>query len=697
MGAYLAARGPDDEVALQRPDFRLVFRRLSIVDVPGGRQPFHSADGRFIAVVNGEIYNHRELARQYLSGVSFATGSDCEVVLHLFRAMGAAFLSRLNGIYAIAIWDCVERRLLLARDRLGVKPLYYAVIGDGLVFASELCALLAHPRAPRSIDWGAFRHVPGSTFPFDRPAGRPVSTGIQGVAFVAPATYFEWHYGCLQSPVTYWHPDGVAPDDPRRSLDDYVDEYAALLTDSIRIQLMSDLPVGVFLSGGLDSSIITAIAARHRADLTAFTLAEPSIAATGDTAAAVELAAQLDVPLHLVRVDQAALDATIRLDLATLEHFVWIMDFPLFDVEFLFKHELHRYAKCHDPALKVVLLGQGADEFAGGYSRLGSANWAAFAEREAEAMRFALLRERGIPTPYQPYVGPSAAHALETTRLGRHEAWQYLRFGDLAAYNLWHEDRTAAANGIESRVPFLDHRLVEFLCAIPIDRRAELFFDKAIARRAAARFLPAGLAERPKVPLFRRMPGTHDSVSELYRAFVRTAYPAFRDKYLTADALFSAPALDALRDQAITPQGGEVEHHLLLRCMAICVFDHLCRDAARNDFSPPRLAAGPPLAASSLPQPVARVFAPDSRVALFDGVRLAVSCDDSPALLVIKDGVLTAQIGMPHTIDGDLLQVFAGRSFELGGLAQALGVDDVTPLAEAFLSRGWGFVVNGAE
>ena len=698
MGRYLAARGPDEEILLERPGFHIVFRRLAIVDVAGGHQPFVSPDGRLVVAVNGEIYNHRDLARRYLSGTTFATASDCEVVLHLFAKLGVSFLAHLNGIFAIAIWNTAERRLLLARDHLGVKPLYYTHDSNRVIFASELKALLAHPDAPRTIDWAAFDHVPGSAFPFDRPAGRAVATGVKHVDFVEPASWIEWCDGELTGPARYWHPGGPSGEETARSADDYVDEYFDLISSSVRFQLMSDVPVGVSLSGGLDSALITALAARQSDALTAFTLAEPSISATGDTDAAIQLAQSIGVPLHLVRVDHESLSSTVGLDLATLEYFVWLMDFPLFDVEFLFKHELHRYATHVVKALKVMLIGQGADEFAGGYSRLGPNNWQAFASREAAVLHLATLKELGIPSPYRAYVNGIAATTQTQDRVGTHEPWQYLRFGDLAAYNLWHEDRTAAANGIEARVPFLDYRLVEFLCSVPASRRAELFYNKNIVRRAAERVLPSGLARRPKIPLFMRAAGAHDSVGRLYRRLIDTAFPDYCDKYLSNSGLFSRSALFDLRDQAMTPRIGEAACHLLLRCMAIDIFSEHCRRAAAETFTVPASGNALPVRATAAPVAPSAVWSADSRIQLAGSVRVAIACEEPPALLVIVDGAVAARVGVPSEALGHLPSVFAGRSFGVGELANGFGgnLDDVLPLAEAFVNRGWG-VLSGED
>jgi asparagine synthase (glutamine-hydrolysing) len=698
MGRHLAARGPDGETILTRPDFRVVFRRLAIVDVEGGRQPFVVDGGRYAAVVNGEIYNYRDLVRQYASDINLATASDCEIVVHLYRKIGAGFLRHLNGIYAIAIWDEAERRLLLARDRLGVKPLYYAPAGGALLFASELKALLVHPDSPRELDWDAFYYSPASPFPFDRPGARRVATGVRDVAFVDPGSYIEWQDGRVGAPVKYWSLPAPGTLEGVTSVKACVDRYADLLEDSVRLQLMSDVPVGVALSGGLDSALVAGIASRWMPGLEAFTLVEPSIGRTGDTDAAVELSRHLGLRLHRVRVDRAALEATIGLDLATLEYLIWVMDFPLFDVEFLFKHELSRHAKISNPDLKVMLLGQGADEFAGGYSRLHTDDWTAFTSGETRVLQGAALRQQGIPVAYHPFINPSLSAPLVEALAGPHDPWQFLRLGDLAAFNLWHEDRTAAANGVEARVPFLDHRLVELLCAIPARWRERLFFDKAIERRAARRFLPRRFTERPKIPLYKTGPGADESIGALRRGFLDGAFDDYCEKYLDGtDALFSRSGLRALRDEAAVPGTGDAAWRLVFRCMAISIFDRVCRGLAHPEFVPPRLpAVASPLTEQDVAAP-ARPGSAITRIEMYEPIHLALTCDEPPAVLVIHGQTLAAQIRLPAEWDWGTVPpaVLSGRYLELADLARALGVDvhAVQPLAEAFVARGWGTAV----
>ncbi|MDI6103350.1 asparagine synthase (glutamine-hydrolyzing) [Actinoplanes sp. NEAU-A12] len=578
-GRFLAPRGPDDQVIVRRPHFEIVFRRLAVNDLTAGRQPFTGDGGRIVVAVNGEIYNHRELMER-LPGPGPRTRSDCEVVLHLYRHLGTGFLPLLNGIFAIAVWDERNRRLILARDRLGVKPLYHASVGRSILFGSELKAVLAYPGAPRTLDWQALRHVPNAAFPFPRPGAAPVSTGVHGVSFVEPATWVEWCDGVTRAH-RYWRPA-----EPEDTLADPVGRYADLLDDSVRLELMSDTPVGIFVSGGLDSSLLLATAARRAPDLEAYTLVEPSIRGTGDIEAAADLCRQLGVAHHMVRVDQAALEETVAFDLAMLEHFVWIMDFPVFDPEFLVKHELHRRLKTVRPESKVVLLGQGADEFAGGYSTLGFQDWPQWCAHNRRLLHESLLGELGMPDVYRPLVSERSTEERGARATGAHEAWQVIGASDLAAYNLWHEDRTAAANGVEARVPYLDHRIVDLLCSVPRERHAELFFDKEIMRRAAGRHLAERFTRRPKVPL---LPEAAPAAA-LVRRLATGAFAEFRERYLDSGrSLFAPAAMAELHRLATGSPMADRAGYLLLRCMAISVFDRICDGVSDPAFEPPVL------------------------------------------------------------------------------------------------------------
>jgi hypothetical protein len=352
--------------------------------------------------------------------------------------------------------------------------------------------------------------------------------------------------------------------------------------------------------------------------------------------------------------------------------------------------------------MKVMLLGQGADEFAGGYSQLQTDTWTAFTNGEARVLYGTALRQRGIPVVYHPFVNPAAAAPLAEPPAGPHDPWQFIRLGDLAAFNLWHEDRTAAANGVEARVPFLDHRLVEFLCSIPARWREALFFDKAIERRAARRFLPRRFTERPKIPLYKTGPGADESIGALRRRFLDGVFADYCEKYLDGpDALFSRRDLQALRNEAAAAKTGDAAWRLLFRCMSISIFDRVCRELEHPGFvAPPLPAIAPPLTAETGASPTERRGA-ITGIELYAPIQLALTCDESPAVLVIHGGSLIAQIKLPAAWDWASVPpaVLSGRHLELADLAHALAVDvsAVQPLADAFVARGWGTAVGSTD
>jgi asparagine synthase (glutamine-hydrolysing) len=344
-----------------------------------------------------------------------------------------------------------------------------------------------------------------------------------------------------------------------------------------------------------------------------------------------------------------------------------------------------------------MLIGQGADEFAGGYSRLGSSSWQRYADREARVLHAALLAEAGISSPYQRFMNPALAAPLVDELVGDREAWQYLRLSDLPAYNLWHEDRMAAAHGIEPRLPFLDHRLVELLCSIPRAWRDELFFDKAIERCAASRVLPPSFVRRPAVPLVPWRAGADGGASTL-RRFVCGVFDDYREKYLDGpDALFATAAMASLHELAAVPIRGDAALRLLARCMTISIFERLCRRLHTAGFEPPQLdRVDAPLTAEPVVDAPFVTLSPNSRITLADSVRLAMSCETPPALLVIQDGAVVARIPSPAGWDWTLAPraVFDGRSLAIEPLAAAAGLelDAMIAFAEGFVARGWGIV-----
>jgi asparagine synthase (glutamine-hydrolysing) len=656
MIGAIAYRGPDEQRVVRAGPFALGFRRLSIVDIEGGSQPFASEDGLVLAAANGAIYNHRELRAGLRDQHRFASASDCEILLHLYEERGAALVDDLIGMYGLCVWDARRRRLLLARDRFGIKPLYYAVADGLLLFASEIKALVRHPACPRAFDWeaaledawvsgeAATSYGPPSAFFRDI---RPLPAGHRLVAEIGRSD---------PQPEAYWHlptPD-ADPQAPDRREQDWVDSYRALLADSVRKCLMSDVEMGVFLSGGVDSSAVCALAREHAGAFHTFTVLSRSTFANGDARHAARLAGRLGLPNHQLVFDWREHPFTAD-DWRSL---VWLSESPLCGAEQLYKFSLHRYARSVRPRLKVILTGQGSDEFNGGYSAIlaleGQAGWPDFYENVALLHRRGLFRngnpklatweEQTGHAIFQPAFlasRPAGGRAID-------EPWAaYLatKARDLQIFNLWHEDRTAAGNSIENRVPFLDHRLVELCCTIPRARWASLFWDKQILRAAVADLLDDEFARRPKVAFFHGAEThyTHrllldvlcsngrELVDEAFAAPSRMAEIFDRD---TFEELLDAVVADPLAMHA----------ELVIRLVNMGLLD---RNIARADLA----VASPALEAITVrdwdeeERAVARRLGVDEPAidlaqvpAFADGAGLAVAVSPTSEAVLLKDG-----------------------------------------------------------
>lgn len=356
MNAAMVHRGPDDEGVHVDPaaGVALGARRLSIIDVEGGHQPLANEEGTVWAVLNGEVYNHPSLQRRLRErGHRLATGTDTEVLVHLYEDHGAALVHALEGMYAFAIWDESQRRLLLARDRMGEKPLFYAEHDGVLTFASELTALLAGLPGTPEIDpvavdaYFVFGYVPGP------------DSMVKGIRQVPPGHMLTWNPPTGPARIeAYWEP----PVTPRRSsehLSDLVDEVGERLTAAVRSRMISDVPLGVFLSGGLDSTLIAGLAARASTDpVKTFTVGY-DVGEVSEAAPARRSAASLGTEHHeLVLAEDEIAERVPRL-LAALDQ-------PVADPALVALHAVAELARSH---VTVAVGGEGADELFGGYPR----------------------------------------------------------------------------------------------------------------------------------------------------------------------------------------------------------------------------------------------------------------------------------------------------------------------------------------
>jgi asparagine synthase (glutamine-hydrolysing) len=512
----VAHRGPDGDGTWQEGGVGLAHARLAVIDLsPDGRQPMVSPDGRFVITYNGELYNYQALRAELEGkGERFTTASDTEILLRLLAREGVTALPKLVGMFALALWDRQHRELLLVRDRLGIKPLVWGEVPGGLAFASELRALEAHPGIDLALDREALSHYLACLYV---PAPLTMRRGIRKLP---PGHFLKWRDGTLEGPTPWWQPR-VLGDRPL-ALDEAVEEVLPLLRQAVRDHLVSDVPVGCFLSGGIDSSVVAALVAEVQQPRTfTMTFAEPAYDER-DAAAVVA---------NHIRSWHTELPAAPEVDLGLLlDRFGEPFGNP---TSFLVA-DLSRKAREH---VTVALVGDGGDEIFGGYPRyaggLLAQKWrrlpaplrhgAAAASRlipESHAGRHGLRRAREFLsaanrpdaemyaswveyfTPEErgemlgtPAESPIAARYRATASRHPLDAMQET---DLATYLpgniLAYGDAMSMACALELRLPLLDHRLVEAMARLAPPLRD----GKRLLRAIARRLLPAEIVERPK-------------------------------------------------------------------------------------------------------------------------------------------------------------------------------------------------------
>lgn len=541
MTDVLTHRGPDDTRHLRRGSVGLSFTRLSLVDPEGGGQPLLSPDGSVALIANGEIYNHRELAALLPAGTRMQTDSDCEVLVHLYQQRGLDFLRGVRGMFSIILHDRNRNRLVLARDRFGVKPLFYHLDRERIIASSEIKALFEDPHVPRELDWkAAVDEQLFSSEPYFSAA--PATSFFAGIETVAANGLLTVNLADGRVEAVAGRDSAtpeVAPVNPETAYD----EYFSLLQTAVDRTLMADVELGLFLSGGVDSAVVAALVG-PRYPLHCFTVATASTLQNGDVEHAFRTAQHLGHPHH-----QVAFPDDLVPTPAEWKSLLWLTETPLCGPEQWFKFQLHRFARRTAPDVKAMLLGAAADEYTGGYSTLFSPDgtWAGFESAlQQMAARTGSRGEPGAAT----WAGSSLLHRdLIADRAAATDPYQMFvdwKLRDVNQYNCWHEDRTAAGNGIEARVPFLDEDLVNFVAGVRRSDRADLLWDKHLLREAVRRqgILPEDIVLRPKEPFYdgRSAGPTHRQLRAMLRqdghALVEEATSAGRaGEYLNAEGI----------------------------------------------------------------------------------------------------------------------------------------------------------------
>jgi asparagine synthase (glutamine-hydrolysing) len=529
----MAHRGPDDEGLHLAANVGLGMRRLSIIDLATGRQPVHNEDRTVWAVFNGEIYNFRELRRDLEArGHAFYTGTDTEVIVHLYEERGPRCVDALRGMFAFAVWDERAQSLLLARDRVGIKPLYYCETGGRLAFASELKALLTLPEIERRVDWTALGHM--FTF-LTTPQTESI---VQGIRKLEPATVLTASAASGVRLSRYWELRWAA--DESRSEADLADELRARLEESVRLHLVSDVPLGAFLSGGIDSSSVVAAMSR----LGAAPVKTFSIGFTEEDYDELRwarvVARAFDTDHH-----EMVLEPDV---LSVLDDLAWHLDEPFGDPSAIPTYMVSKLAAEH---VTVVLSGDGGDELFAGYDRYRvEARERRFDQVPAALRRAVASLARRAPegTRGRNFLRHLALEGFERyldaanffRREEQRELFQPEVFALVSAGDPWREaaayaaggnghwlsslqhldikaylpldiltkvDRMSMAHSIESRVPLLDHELLEFAATIPPELALRNGTGKYIFKKALRGILPDEIIDRPKrgfaVPLGR--------------------------------------------------------------------------------------------------------------------------------------------------------------------------------------------------
>ena len=532
MNNTLTHRGPDGAGYTIDGAVGLAMRRLKIIDIAGSDQPLTNEDGSIAVIFNGEIYNYRELRRRLQQrGHRFKTDGDGETIAHLYEEYGADALGRLRGMFALAIWDLRRRALLLARDRFGQKPLYYYQDRGVFVFASEIKAILAHERVPRVSRFGgddgralaqylSFGYVPAP------------ATAFAGIKILEPGTWLQVDLSGASEQRSYWEMPRLAPPDPAAKAQTYIGGLRENLGEAVKLRLVSDVPLGAFLSGGLDSSLIAALMRRHsNSAIKTFSIGFEGDGSFDESPYAEKVARHLDTEHLSFRVKPEAM--------SLLAELVWHHDQPFADSSAIPTYLVSKLTRAQ---VTVALTGDGGDELFAGYERFYAADLmrklafvptplmkaaarllgilpegTGYYDAVKRGRRFARAASLGLEDAYFDLVrvfDPDLAaeicpvadgHSLNLNRhLRADQPHPIARLveANMASYLpddlLIKADRCSMAASLEARAPFLDHQLAEYAAAIPFNLKLHGARTKHVLKAAARGLLPDEIVERKK-------------------------------------------------------------------------------------------------------------------------------------------------------------------------------------------------------
>lgn len=544
MQGTMSRRGPDQEGILITKHCALVHTRLSVIDAQGGIQPMQFSVGgeTYTIVYNGELYNTPEIRQELLGrGYSFDGHSDTEVLLKAYVEFGAEALDMCNGIFAFAVWEHRRERLFMARDRMGVKPLFYYLTPEHLIFGSELKTILAHPAVPHEMD------IKGVAEVLLMGPGRTPGCGVfRGVSELMPAhfAYYTQEDGFVQK--CYWK---LTAQEHRENFEQTAEHVRFLVTDAIRRQLVSDVPIGTFLSGGLDSSLISSVAAREMGStLHTFSVdyrdndkyfQKSKFQPNSDPDFIRQMQEYLGVQHHWTVIDTPAL-------CEALYHAVDARDLPgMADVDaslLLFCREIREH-------VTVALSGECADELFGGYPwyrdpEIRSAYGFPWSQSTAYRMSFARediaarLKELG-------YVDAAYTRTVEAAVCLPEDPPLERRMREMMQMNLqWfmqtlldRKDRMSMYSSLEVRVPFCDYRIAQYLYNVPWEFKEHGGYEKGLLREAMKGYLPEEILWRKKSPY----PKTHNP------AYLQAVISMLRERLRDP----SAPILKLIRREAL--------------------------------------------------------------------------------------------------------------------------------------------------